>query len=268
MKIGIYGGTFNPIHKGHIYFAQTAIKELNLDKVILIPDNIPPHKSNRDSAPSRDRFNMCRLAAMEIPKIEVSDIEIKRNGISYTVDTLREMKIASPDDTFFLLLGTDMFCTLEKWKDYTEILRLATVVGAPRELNDLGTLLRRQKEFEAQGFKTIVLPLKPIEISSTDIRAGDDTELPKRVLSYVEQNELYGCPFKFSPDLDKIKAAVKEKLSEKRFIHSVNVANEALVLARCNNYNVTKAYVAGILHDFCKEIEKSGMTPNECIKLA
>lgn len=259
MKIGIYGGTFNPIHKGHVHFAKTALKELELDKVILIPDNIPPHKENMGIAPSEYRLQMCRLAVEDEEKIEVSDMEIKRHGISYTVDTLKEIKEADPDAELFLLTGTDMFLTIDKWKSAEEIMTLATAVGAPRIKEDLPRLLEKEKEMTCKGLKCKVIPLIPIETSSTEIRNGYEDGLDKRVLSYIEQNALYGCPLKFNVDLDKIKEKVKGMLSPFRFQHSLNVADEAITLGRINNCDLTLCYIAGLLHDSLKEISKEEM---------
>ena len=259
MKIGIYGGTFNPIHKGHVHFAKTVLKELNLDKVILIPDNIPPHKANAGIAPSEHRIQMCRLAVEDEEKIEVSDMEIKRHGISYTVDTLKEIKEAKPDAELFLLTGTDMFLTIDKWKSAEEIMSLSTAVGAPRIKEDLPKLLEKEKEMQRKGLKCRVIPLIPVETSSTAIRNGCEEGLDKRVLSYIEQNALYNCPLKFNVDLDKIKEKVKGMLSPFRFQHSLNVADEAITLGRINNCDLTLCYIAGLLHDSLKEISKEDM---------
>ena len=256
MKIGIYGGTFNPIHKGHVHFAKEALRVLELDKVIIIPDNVPPHKENKGIAPSEMRLYMCRLALEGEENIEVSDMEIKRNGVSYTVDTLRELKSIYPDDELFLLTGTDMFLTIDKWRSCDEIMRLATVVGAPRLKEDLDKVFAKEKELKEKGLNCRVIPLIPVETSSTDIRNGEEEGLDKKVLSYIEQNGLYGCPVKFNLDLDKMKEKVKGMLSEKRFQHSLNVAAEAMVLGRLNGCDEEICYIAGLLHDCKKEIPK------------
>ena len=259
MKIGIYGGTFNPIHRGHVHFAKEALNKLHLDKVIIIPDNMPPHKANKGIAPAEMRLFMCRLALEKEEKIEVSDMEIKRTGISYTVDTLRELKEIYPSDELFLLTGTDMFLTIDKWKSCEEIMSLATVVGAPRHKEDLEKVLVKEKELKNKGLNCQVLPLIPVETSSTEIRNGKEEGLDNKVLSYIEQNGLYDCPVKFNLDLDKMKEKVKGMLSEKRFHHSLNVAAEAMVLGRLNGCDEEICYIAGLLHDCKKEIPKEDM---------
>lgn len=259
MKIGIYGGTFNPIHKGHIHFAKTALKELSLDKIILIPDNIPPHKMSDSIADSKDRFNMCCIAVRNEKQLEISDIEINREGISYSIDTLRELKKQYPKDEFFLLMGTDMFLSLDKWKCYKEIMSLSTAVGAPRKNCDLEKLKAKASMFLKENLKCMVLPLKPIETSSTMIRNGTDDELDEEVLSYIEQNGLYGCSTRFSINFDYIKKQVEQTLSAKRYIHSINVANEAITLGKNFNCDLNLCYLAGLLHDFCKEMSYDEM---------
>lgn len=117
MRIGIYGGTFNPIHSAHVHLVREFIKRLSLNRVILIPTGTPPHKATHQLASGADRIEMCRLAAADIAEcpVTVSDIEVLRTGKSYTADTMTELKAQYPDDELFLLMGEDMFCTVEKW---------------------------------------------------------------------------------------------------------------------------------------------------------
>ena len=116
MRIGIYGGTFNPIHTAHVHLVREFIKRLSLDRVILIPTGTPPHKATHQLASGADRIEMCRLAAADIAEcpVTVSDIEVLRTGKSYTADTMTELKAQYPDDELFLLMGEDMFCTVKR----------------------------------------------------------------------------------------------------------------------------------------------------------
>ena len=125
MRIGIYGGTFNPIHAAHVHLVREFIKRLSLDRVILIPTGTPPHKATHQLASGADRIEMCRLAAADIAEcpVTVSDIEVLRTGKSYTADTMTELKAQYPDDELFLLMGEDMFCTVEKWYHPERIFR-------------------------------------------------------------------------------------------------------------------------------------------------
>ena len=121
MRIGVYGGTFNPIHRGHLTAARAAADALGLEKVLLIPDNLPPHKAlPAGSATGEDRLAMCRLTAGEVPGMEVLDLELRRSGPSYTSDTLAELHAQYPDDELWLLVGSDMFLSLQEWHENSE----------------------------------------------------------------------------------------------------------------------------------------------------
>ena len=115
MRIGVYGGSFNPIHTGHIRLAQSYLEALSLDKILVIPANIPPHKRARQLLPGETRLELCRLACLDDPRLEVSDIELQREGSSYTVDTLRALKVLYPGAELHLIVGSDMFMTMETW---------------------------------------------------------------------------------------------------------------------------------------------------------
>ncbi len=128
MRIGVYGGTFNPIHRGHLTAARAAADALGLEKVLLIPDSLPPHKElPAGSATGEDRLAMCRLTAGEVPGMEVLDLELRRSGPSYTSDTLAELHAQYPDDELWLLVGSDMFLSLQEWHEPERILSLAGI---------------------------------------------------------------------------------------------------------------------------------------------
>jgi nicotinate-nucleotide adenylyltransferase len=116
-RIGIYGGTYNPPHIGHLRAAEYAIDALKLDRLLLIPTGVSPHKEMAAGATSADRLELLRLSAAGIEKAEVSDIEIRREGRSYTVDTLRQIRTEHPDSRLFLLMGTDMFTSFLTWRE-------------------------------------------------------------------------------------------------------------------------------------------------------
>ena len=122
--VAMYGGSFNPIHTGHIQLAQYFVSELGLEKLLLIPDNTPPHKSSSAMVSPRHRYNMCLLAAENLPKIEVSDIELKRQGKSYTVDTLIQLSKIYKNSQLFLIMGADMFLSLLHGKIFGKFLSL------------------------------------------------------------------------------------------------------------------------------------------------
>lgn len=198
MRIGIMGGTFNPPHMGHINAAKTALKGVPLDKVVFIPTGNPPHKELAESSAStEDRFKMAKLAAESIGA-EVSDVEIRRAGKSYTADTLSYLKEKNPDDELWLIMGTDMFLSLESWRNPETIFRLASIAVIPRnrenikKLSDFGKYLQ-----EKYGTEYVILDTEVIEISSTELRenlkCGKALDLVhEKVYKYIVENQLYG----------------------------------------------------------------------------
>ena len=254
-RIGIFGGTFNPIHNGHVLLCEYCKRELLLDKVLLIPDNTPPHKISPDLAGGSDRLQMCRLAAKQFPWLEVSDIELKREGKSYTYETLLSLKELYPSDELFLITGADMFLTLHEWKSPETIFRCASLIAVPRDSSDKEKLTDYYHQvIEPMGARATVLDEPVMEVSSTFIRShiGDSEALssllPTQVYDYICQKGLYR---KKEMDYQSI---IRELMGDYRFTHSVNVAQEAVTLARLYGADEHKAYVAGILHDVTKEI--------------
>ena len=176
MRIGIYGGTFNPIHLGHMEAARCAAERLRLDKLCMIPTGVPPHKRLEDAPSSRDRLEMARLGAEAIGapcEVEVLDLELRREGKSYTVDTLRELKRKLRGDRLFLLLGTDMFLSFQTWREPEEIAGMCTLCAFSREEAGGNGLLESQKRYLEQAMgadvKIVRLP-QIIDISSTQLR--------------------------------------------------------------------------------------------------
>lgn len=256
-RIAMFGGSFNPIHNAHINLASSFIKKLKLDKLLLIPTATPPHKSDSEMVSAEHRLNMCKLAAEEQKKVEVSDIEIKREGKSYTVDTLRQLKELYPDSELFLIIGADMFVTLLEWREPEEIFSLATICTVPRDDDDIEVLEEKEKLYNEMGAKTVILNLKKSSISSSKIRrlAFNDESFSKFVDSKVEQyvyaNYLYMDKSKIN--YNRFEKVLKARMSEKRYVHSFNVAAEAQRLAKKYGADVKKARLAGMLHDITKE---------------
>ncbi len=253
MRIGIYGGTFNPVHNGHVRFGLFALNELQLDKLLVIPTLSPPHKSSAEVVSGEHRLNMLKLAFNGAEKVTVSDMELKRGGASYTVDTLTEIKRIYPAEAeLFLIVGSDMFMSLHRWKDYRRICELATVCTAPRKDEDIPLI--EQYRSEHSDLKSKVLNLSVLETSSTDARRGDVHELPDIVREYIRQNSLYGYDKKVVEyDIDTLTAVIRKLLGDKRYKHSLNVADMAEILAIHHGENSHYAYVAGLVHDITKE---------------
>lgn len=191
MKIGIFGGTFNPIHEGHLHALASCREAVGLDRVLVIPTKMPPHKRPTALAPDADRLAMCRIATAALPWVEVSDCEIRRGGLSYTSDTLTELRTRFPEDELFLLVGGDMFRTLDTWHESGEIARLATVVGLARESGEYRLLERKREALTELGFRTLIVRVPPLPISSTEVRAGRRDGVPEPVAAYINEKGLY-----------------------------------------------------------------------------
>jgi nicotinate-nucleotide adenylyltransferase len=216
MKVGIFGGTFNPIHYGHLRAAEEAKEKATLDKILFIPSGRPPLK-NRDIADARHRYEMTRLAIMKNTHFELSDSECRQTGKSYTVKTLKELKRSHPERDFYFILGIDAFLDIPNWWHYEELLTLAHFIIISRpgfQFIDLQmspvietkkSVLRKldNKEIELytinlQGLtRLVLLRLAPVGISSTEIRSrikqGRSIKylLPAPVESYIIANKLY-----------------------------------------------------------------------------
>ncbi|MBQ3378530.1 MAG: nicotinate (nicotinamide) nucleotide adenylyltransferase [Clostridia bacterium] len=195
----ILGGTFNPIHNGHIHAVREVMERLSPDAAVLMPAGIPPHKRvENEKELRRHRYEMTKLAVMDEPRFFVSDIELKNEGISYTVDTLDTfIKLYAPK-SLSLILGTDMFLSFEKWKSYDKILNMCGLIVLPRFKGGILEIeQKRDGEFSKWRKRIQVIDAQVIEISSTKIRetvrAGGsiDEFVPKRVAQYIYDNKLY-----------------------------------------------------------------------------
>lgn len=197
MRIGIMGGTFNPPHIGHLNAATSAKERIPLDKLILIPAGIPPHKKMAEnSATVEQRLEMTRLCAESIGA-EVSDVEIRREGKSFTADTLAYFREIYPDAELWLIMGTDMFLSIEGWRRAEEILSKACIAAVPRNDGDCESLLTHSEYLcEKYGARTKIIDVPAVEISSTELRPDGDGEkrfeyLPKKVREYIAEHKLY-----------------------------------------------------------------------------
>ncbi len=265
MKIGIYGGTFNPIHMGHIIAAQTAAAILGLEKLLLVPAGIPPHKALPDQTPSPEhRLNMTNIAAdrmaMRIP-VEVLDLEIRREGKSYTSDTLRFLKGKYPEDELWLMMGTDMFLSLHTWHEPEVILSLAGICAFGRTKQDGEELLEPQREYLIETYQTevvtIILPYV-MDISSTQLRRQlanqeQPVELEESVYGYILRHGLYGTHADLTKlTYPKLRAASYSMIKAKRIPHIQGTEKEAVKLAGRWGVDEDLARTAAILHDCTK----------------
>jgi nicotinate-nucleotide adenylyltransferase len=197
-KWGILGGSFDPVHNGHIQLAAAALAELSLSRVLLIPAGVPPHKLSRRMAPVEDRLSMLRLALPQDLPIWIDDVEIDRGGISYTFETLDGLRRSHPGKEFFFLIGSDSLGELATWRRIDRIARLVTFAVLQR--GDAASLLTPPELLAALAdtpLRTVVLAAKPLDVSSTGIRRaiarGDSIAgmVPAPVREYIEQKGLY-----------------------------------------------------------------------------
>ncbi len=194
MKIGILGGTFNPVHIGHLILAEEVREKLVLDKIIFVPTALPPHKDNLNIAPAKDRLKMLKLAVTSNKFFAVSDIEIKRGGKSYTIDTVNELKKKYPLDSFYLIIGSDLITYFDGWKDIDQIAKAVTFVVATRpgySLEDIGSYVAMRQV----GVKT--LAIRAVDVSGFEVRQCVAQNksfgylVTDKVFDYIKKRKLY-----------------------------------------------------------------------------
>ena len=197
--IGLLGGTFNPVHIGHLHEARVARKNLGLSRIIFMPANIPPHKALPEGTPSGDdRLEMLKIALSSLDFAEVSDLELRRGGPSYTADTVEELLGLYPDERIALICGSDMFVSLDTWRRCEYLFATCLVVAFPRGIEDDASMKTKAAEFkERYGADIKVFDEEIIDISSTDLRGmlkrGEGNKLlPEGVYSYIKEKGLYG----------------------------------------------------------------------------
>lgn len=269
MKIGIYGGTFNPIHRGHMAAARFAAEELGLDRLLLIPAGLPPHKAlSTDTPAAEHRLEMTRLAAkaMELScPVEVLDMELTRTGPSYTLDTLRELKAGYPEDHLYFLMGTDMFLSFQSWRGPAEIAGLCTLCAFSRAETDDPEQFAKQKRFleKNMGADVVILKLPEIvEISSTQLRAGlaagegaGLTYLAPVVYGYILRHRLYGTNADMRQlTVAELRCVAMTMLKHKRVAHVLGTEETAAALARRWGADEEAARRAALFHDCTKKL--------------
>ncbi|MBN1869957.1 MAG: nicotinate-nucleotide adenylyltransferase [Candidatus Omnitrophica bacterium] len=187
-RIGILGGTFNPIHIGHLTIAEMAFEQLKLDKVIFVPSYLPPHKSERNVAPAKDRYHMVRLAVQGNPRFAVSDYEVKKKGKSYSIKTVKHFHACHPTGTkFFFIIGSDLLPTLYKWKRIDEILKIVSFVSVNRPGFKEQKSKIKVKSIAVPGLQTSSSFVRNRIILRKTVRYL----VPDNVLKYIKKNKLY-----------------------------------------------------------------------------
>jgi len=275
MRVGIFGGTFNPPHIGHVLSALTASNQLELDILLIVPSGVPPHKPLPEDTPSADiRLFMTMMAFWNVDRTIVSDIEVKNPLPSYTVNTVATIRQMFPAAEIFLLLGTDMFLTLETWKDYEKLLSMVTPAIFFRSSDDrekIKTYSSIIRERYGVASRTIINNV--VQISSSELREMLTKREGVRYItdtnySYIIKNKLYNA----KPNWDWLRERAYSMLNPERIPHVAGCEKAALLLAERWGADLDDAREAAILHDITKRfgtyehiriLEDRGISPGE-----
>ncbi len=248
MKTGILGGTFNPVHVEHVALAKAAVKELKLDRLIVVPDFLPPHKSVIPAS-AKDRLNMLELSFRDDGRIEISDFEIMREGKSYTYLTVEHFRSLDPEGELFFILGGDMLADFKTWRCPERILKACSIAAFGREDFPVDFDAEQRYFFDRWGCGFLRLSYVGKAVSSTRIRIYSSFGLPSRdvcpqVAEYIEKTGIYGG--------DRYAAFVKKTLTPERLRHTANVAVCALKKVKELHLDEGKTLIAATLHDCAK----------------
>lgn len=253
MKLGVLGGTFNPIHNAHIQMAECARDALGLDRVLLMVAADPPHKRVDGQVPAERRLAMTRLAVEGLSQIEASELELLREGKSYTSDTLAALLAQFPDAKLYLILGSDMLLNLKFWHCPEEILRLASVAAISRRGLDEHDELAAQDLIDRFGARVLLLGGNVEPISSTNIRERFFAGLPvEGMLPLTVERDCYLRGTYFPPEVQRMQQQVREALTPSRYAHTMGVVRTAALLAAQWGADPEKARIAALLHDCAK----------------
>jgi len=262
-SLAIMGGTFDPIHNGHLAIAEAVLYQFKPQRVLFIPAGNPPHKPNKPITDGEHRYQMILQSISKTPELDVSRLEIDRPGASYTVHTLREIKAICPaNSVIYFVIGQDALEAILSWKDARELLTICQFIAVPRPGQAPELLHTRIEQLEKNYGATIhILNCPPLEISGTYIREcaklgrAVSALMPQMAEDYARANRLYQpvVPNLSAEHFEWAKSRLKDRLSPDRFIHSMGVVTEAERLAKHYGADITKARWAALLHDCTKE---------------
>jgi len=262
-RIGIYGGTFNPPHIGHILAAKQAIRMLHLDRLLMIPAGIAPHKQMPEaSASPQQRLEMLKKATESIPQVQVLDLELRREGISYTYQTVEKLRQQYPQAELVLIMGTDMFLSFLTWKEPQRITAHVSLGVLYRgEKDEIEAVEQQKKRLEDQGVSVELVKNQITAISSTDLRRMlvfrcANSFLPEGVGEFIRENKLYGTADDCrNLPMEQLERIVISLLKPNRVAHVLGCRDTAVQLAQRWGEDATDAARAGILHDITKALD-------------
>lgn len=259
MRVVMYGGSFNPPHSGHGRAARAAMVQLAPERFFLVPGREPPHKALAEGSPSpEERLHLTELLAGEVPGAEVLDMELRRAGASYTVDSLSELKERFPEAEIVFLVGTDMFLSLDTWREPERILRLASVGVFQRAPGERAALEEKAAYYrQSYGATVYIIESEPLEISSSELRAllpqrKGREYLPDAVYGEIIRQRLYGV----KPELSWLRERALDYLDPKRVPHVLGTEEEARRLAKRWGADEEEAAEAALLHDMTKRLSR------------
>ncbi len=259
MRIAIYGGSFNPPHIGHAEAARAACEALKPDRFLIMPASIPPHKALEKNSPDAEqRLEFCRLAFGDIPGVEVSDLELRREGKSYTADTVDILRDQFPGAEIILVMGSDMFLSFRSWYRWQHILEKCSLAVMSREDFDRRDIELFKASLENEnGARVCLLEHTPLPMSSTEVRERlrlglGSEELPEAVYELIIKKGFYDA----KPELPWLRRMVMPYLNPDRIAHVGGVESQAVMLAMHWGADPDSAAVAGILHDITKAFSK------------
>lgn len=260
MRVAMFGGTFNPPHLGHMAAARACVETLGLDLLLLMPANLPPHKALPEgSATPEQRLEMCRIAAAKLPNCRASDLELRRPGPSYTADTAALLAEQYPEAERWLVVGTDMLLSFDRWRQPERIASLCRLAAVARSDEDRAALEQKAAQLrQTLGAQVDIIPNAALPAASTQVRSGlAPALLDPDVAEYIRQKGLY------RPSLEALRQAVRKRVSEKRFAHILGCERLAAQLAAKYGADDYTVRAAAILHDCTK-----GLSEKEQLLLA
>lgn len=264
-KLAIMGGTFDPIHMGHLVTAEEVRHEFCVDEVLFVPTGHPPHKSNINMTTCEHRYLMTVLATAANPYFKVSRIEIEREGVTYTIDTIKELKrIYGNEVQLYFITGADAVHKILSWKESRELLQICEFVAVTRPGYNREELIQQIEELNKQ-YKTNIhfLEVPALAISSSDIRRRLNEMkpikylVPQEVENYIKKHGLYNYQIRLTDKEKKeMYQYVASKLSPKRYAHTRGVVEMALEYAKLNGLDYDETFIAALFHDIAKEFSE------------
>ncbi len=263
MSIGIFGGTFDPVHVGHLALAQSAMREVLLDKVVFVPNWIQPFKTGQAVTPGEDRLAMLEKALGPYPNMVIDEVELSHEKVSYTIDTMDYFRNANPNEDLYFLMGADAFFRIEEWKNASRLLReYGFVIGSRPGYEDHQLLVLIKEIQDKYGTRILLLENPLFDVSSTRLRGMAEKGepliglVPRSVAEYIQENKVYNP--------EKREEEALEGIVGPRRNHILGVVETAMKLAQRYGADIYKARTAALYHDYCKDLDNE--TTNQYIE--